>query len=88
MALGLSTRRKGRAQARALRATSKEIGKEAGMTHKEWLRRMCEYPISISLIGEIEPIAPETETALERAHRIWGMTSDEESEGNETTRDR
>jgi hypothetical protein len=58
------------------------------MTHKEWLEKMCQYEIRISLINEPidftvdEPVKPMS--ALERAHRIWGM-SDEESEG---TRDR
>ena len=51
-------------------------------TDKEWLRSLCEYEYSISLIGEM--LVDYTvdfevkETATERAHRRWGMTSDEE----------
>jgi hypothetical protein len=40
------------------------------MIDKESLRKMCEYPITPSLIGEIEPVK---ETAEERARRIWEM---------------
>jgi hypothetical protein len=50
------------------------------MIDKESLRKMCEYPIKPSLIGEIEPLA---ETALQRARRRWRMTAQEE-EGRET----
>jgi hypothetical protein len=51
------------------------------MFDKETQRKMCEYEYSISLIGEmLIDFAGRKETALERAHRIWGMT-DEESEG-------
>jgi hypothetical protein len=45
------------------------------MIDKDTLRRMCEYPITVSLIGETEALK---ETARERADRLWGMTSDEE----------
>jgi hypothetical protein len=45
-------------------------------TDKEWLRSLCEYPYSISLIGEIEPVK---ETALERAHRLWRMDEADEA---------
>jgi hypothetical protein len=47
------------------------------MIDKETLRKLCEYEIKASLIGEIEPLK---ETARERADRIWGMTSDEETQ--------
>ena len=40
------------------------------MFDRETLRRMCEYPITPSLIGAIEPVK---ETARERADRIWKM---------------
>jgi hypothetical protein len=44
------------------------------MIDKESLRKMCEYPITPTLIGEIEPLK---ETALERAHRLWRMDEPE-----------
>jgi hypothetical protein len=40
------------------------------MIDRESLRKMCEYEIKVSLIGGIEPVK---ETALERAHRRWGI---------------
>jgi hypothetical protein len=40
------------------------------MIDKETLRKLCEYPITPTLIGEIEVVK---ETARERADRIWGM---------------
>jgi hypothetical protein len=44
------------------------------MFDKETLRKLCEYPIKPSLIGEIEPVK---ETARERADRIWRMNDEE-----------
>jgi hypothetical protein len=38
------------------------------MFDRESIRKMCEYPITPSLIGEIEPVK---ESARERADRIW-----------------
>jgi hypothetical protein len=46
------------------------------MIDRDSLRKMCEYPITPTLIGEIEPVK---ETARERAHRRWNM-KDERSE--------
>jgi hypothetical protein len=46
------------------------------MFDRETLRKLCEYPITPSLIGEIEP----SKTALERAHRIWGMEPKDETQ--------
>jgi hypothetical protein len=48
------------------------------MIDKETMRRMCEYEIKPSLIGEIEPVK---ETARERADRIWGMNVTRSQEG-------
>ena len=47
------------------------------MFDKETMRKMCEYEIKRSLIGEIEP---KRETARERAHRIWGMEPKDEAQ--------
>jgi hypothetical protein len=48
---------------------------------KEWLRKLCEYSYAPSLIGElILDFAGREETALERAHRRWGMESADERE--------
>jgi len=44
------------------------------MIDRETLRKLCEYPITPSLIGEIEPVK---ETARQRADRRWHMKSDE-----------
>jgi hypothetical protein len=46
------------------------------MIDRNSLRKMCEYPITPSLIGEIEPVK---ETARERADRIWKMEGLDES---------
>jgi hypothetical protein len=43
------------------------------MIDKETMRKLCEYPITPSLIGAIEPVK---ETARERADRIWGMNEE------------
>ena len=40
------------------------------MIDKRSLEKMCEYPITPSLVGEIEPVK---ESARERADRIWKM---------------
>jgi hypothetical protein len=45
------------------------------MFDRETLRRMCEYPIKPSLIGEIEPVK---ETAEERARRRWKLNERKE----------
>jgi hypothetical protein len=44
---------------------------------KETLRKLCEYPITRSLIGEIEPVK---ETARERADRRWRMEPKDETQ--------
>jgi hypothetical protein len=52
------------------------------MIDKETLRKLCEYEYSVSLVGEaildFEVDFGVKETALERAHRRWGMKSKEE----------
>jgi hypothetical protein len=47
------------------------------MIDKESLRKMCEYPITPTLIGEIEPVK---ETARQRALRRWNMTEEPNEE--------
>jgi hypothetical protein len=47
------------------------------MFDRETLRKLCEYPITPSLIGEIEPVK---ETARERADRRWGMDPKDETQ--------
>jgi hypothetical protein len=47
------------------------------MIDKETLRKMCEYEISVSLVGEIEPVK---ESARERADRRWRMEGRKEDE--------
>ena len=46
------------------------------MIDKETLRKLCEYEVKRTLIGEIEP---KRETARERADRRWGMPAQEET---------
>jgi hypothetical protein len=50
------------------------------MIDKETLRKLCEYEYSVSLVGEaildFEVDFVVKETAEQRAHRIWGMTSE------------
>lgn len=48
---------------------------ERQMIDRETLRKLCEYPITPSLVGEIEPVK---ETARDRANRIWGMKEEPE----------
>jgi hypothetical protein len=48
------------------------------MIDRETLRKLCEYEIKVSLIGEIEPVK---ETARERADRRWRMEPKDETQG-------